>query len=315
MAVVLGSCKPGTPKQFIQPDDMEDILVDYHLAKAMAQQGVDRPYNEHLLMEAVLKKHGVTEADFDSSLVYYYTRADRFDGIYKRVANRLEEQAVALGASEGEIGKYATLNNEGDTANIWVESPTLMLMPVPPYNRYEFTIEADSTFQKGDQFLFQFMADYVYQDGSKDGILYLAVSYPDTVVTRQQRFSYSGLSQLRFNYGTQETPQRIKGYFYLDNKNQQTTTTLRLLFVNSIQLVRFHQHQDEPKTDELAKDSIAPGADARGLKPDTARSGDRSGDSAKVLPTQGRAGLLRVADRSDTAKAQPARPGRGLLQR
>ncbi|MBO7110238.1 MAG: DUF4296 domain-containing protein, partial [Prevotella sp.] len=95
------ACKPGTPSQYIQPDEMEDILVDYYMAQAMAQQANnsqgEREYNTAMYIEAVLKKHGVTKAEFDSSLVYYYTRADRFDAICKRVSERLDEQALTQG--------------------------------------------------------------------------------------------------------------------------------------------------------------------------------------------------------------------------
>ena len=65
------------------------------------------------------------KAEFDSSLVYYYKRADRFVDIYTKVSERLEEQALLLGATEGEIGKYASLNATGDTANIWAERTAL----------------------------------------------------------------------------------------------------------------------------------------------------------------------------------------------
>ena len=36
LAFMLG-CKPSTPSQYIQPDEIVDILVDYHLSRAMAQ--------------------------------------------------------------------------------------------------------------------------------------------------------------------------------------------------------------------------------------------------------------------------------------
>ena len=139
------ACKPGTPSQYIQPDEMEDILVDYYMAQAMAQQANtsqgEREYNTAMYIEAVLKKHGVTKAEFDSSLVYYYTRADRFDAICKRVSERLDEQALTQGASEGEIGKYAQYNATGDTANVWADRTTAILLPMPPYNRWDFAIE------------------------------------------------------------------------------------------------------------------------------------------------------------------------------
>ena len=53
------ACQPGTPSQYIQPGDMEDILVDYYLAKAMAQQdrgtSDNREYSMAVYMKAVLK--------------------------------------------------------------------------------------------------------------------------------------------------------------------------------------------------------------------------------------------------------------------
>ena len=34
--VLLTACSPKVPSEYIQPDDMEDILYDYHVAQAMA---------------------------------------------------------------------------------------------------------------------------------------------------------------------------------------------------------------------------------------------------------------------------------------
>ena len=58
VALLVG-CKPGTPSEYIQPDDMEDILVDYHMARAMAEQAdgpfEERSYRQALYVEAVMK--------------------------------------------------------------------------------------------------------------------------------------------------------------------------------------------------------------------------------------------------------------------
>ena len=73
------ACKPSIPSEYIQPDDLEDILYDYHLGLAMSRQngGSNADYNRSLYFQSVLKKYGVTEAEFDSSLVYYYSHAYR----------------------------------------------------------------------------------------------------------------------------------------------------------------------------------------------------------------------------------------------
>lgn len=303
VGTVLVACKPQTPSRFIQPGDLEDILVDYHMAMAMAEEKFDDQLSirREVYMESVLKKHGVSRADFDSSMVFYYTHAERFAKIYSRVSARLEEKALSLGATEGEIGKYASLTSDGDTANVWNDRRTMMMRPMPPYNRFDFEIESDSTYRRGDSFLLQFMTDYVFQDGSKDAMLYVAVDYPDTVVTRQLRFSYMGLCQLRIDPGVKSDVQRLRGFFYLGGANEQSTTQ-RLLFIHSIQLIRFHS-KDEPEKTEPEKTetgSVAPSDDAqRKLSADDSRR-DTLGRGVKMLPLGGRDIPNRMVTRRDS---------------
>ena len=293
------ACKPGTPSKYIQPDEMEDILVEYYMAKAMAQQNPsqdDREYNTAMYIEAVLKKHGVTEAEFDSSLVYYYTRSDRFEAICKRVSERLDDKALAQGASEGEIGKYAQYNATGDTANIWADRTTALLMPMPPYNRWDFAIEADSTYRRGDALMMMFMSDFMYQTGSKNGLVYMAVEYDDTVVCRNLHFSVTGLTQLRVPEDTTRRMRAVKGFIYLDGANDASTST-RLLFLNNVQLIRFHTIDADK---ELATDSIPRGADAGRLTSDSVSRGDSIRGGNEVLPPDTGATVHRMVSRPDS---------------
>jgi hypothetical protein len=299
------ACKPTTPSQYIQPDDMEDLLVDFHKARALAvEEGGsynDINYRKVLYWRAALQKHQVTEEQFDSSLVYYYGRADRFADMYKHVLSRLEEEALQLGATEGDIGRYATLSETGDTANIWTTPSTCMLMPCPPYHRLEFSIEGDSLYRPGDTFLVQFVSDFVYQSGSKDGLLYVAVDYPDTVIVKQTRFSYSGLNQLDISSRVKSCPQRVRGFFYLGGANEQTTI-LRLLFVNSIQIIRFHKKDELPKPDPT--DSIASTTAAKRSVISTNGSGNTEGESNQVLSVSRGASPNRMVERIDSLKAR-----------
>ena len=309
VVMLMAACKPGTPNQYIQPDQIEDILVDYHIAKSLAQRtGTSQEegdYNQALYLEAVLAKHGVSKELFDSSLVYYYRRADRFDAIYKRVAARLEEQALGMGASEGEIGKYATLNANGDTANVWADRTMAVLMPQPPYNRWEFAIEADTTYHRGDALMLQFMSDYMMQSGLKGGMVYMAVEYNDTVIGNSRSFSVSGLTQLQFPANEKRTVKAIRGYFYMADGGEQTAN-VRLLFLNNVQLIRFHtiheqdiQHEEDIShegtnlpADSLARDSIGRRNDSTYVG-----SGAEPGNRHGLLPADSRAEPDRMVPR------------------
>ena len=201
---VFVACKPGTPSRYIQPDDMEDILYDYHIGQAIAQledgSMEQRNFDRTVYLAAVLKKHGVTRADFDSSLIYYYTRSDRFRKMYKRVADRLSDEALSLGASEGEVERFATLSMNGDTANVWAGNRTAMLTPYAPYNRLSFHQKADTTFHKGDSFMLNLMVDFMYQTGTKDAVACLTARLEnDSIISRVNHVSVSGVNQLRLN--------------------------------------------------------------------------------------------------------------------
>lgn len=256
------SCKPGVPKEVIQPDDMEDILYDYYVSQGIASmpgpQSGSEDYKRDMYFNSVLNKYGVTRAEFDSSLVYYYTRADRFVEIYKSVQERMSDEALNLGATEGEVERFTAMQSlSGDTASIWEGMKSARLMPQAPYNKMQFVQKADTSFRKGDSFMLSFKSDFLYQGGNKDALLYLAVKYTnDSIVAQATHFSVSGINQLRIN-PVDLMPKEIMGYFYL-GQGYEKSSDLRLLSISDIQLIRFHKKKEEGAEDKTLETPIEP---------------------------------------------------------
>jgi len=256
------SCKPGVPKEVIQPDDMEDILYDYYVSQGIASmpgpQSGSEDYKRDMYFNSVLNKYGVTRAEFDSALVYYYTRADRFVEIYKSVQERMSEEALNLGATEGEVERFTAMQSlSGDTASIWEGMKSARLMPQAPYNKMQFVQKADTSFRKGDSFMLSFKSDFLYQGGNKDALLYLAVKYTnDSIVSQTTHFSVSGINQLRIN-SVDLMPKEIMGYFYL-GQGYEKSSDLRLLSISDIQLIRFHKKKEEGAEDKTLETPIEP---------------------------------------------------------
>ena len=256
------SCKPGVPKEVIQPDDMEDILYDYYVSQGIASmpgpQSGSEDYKRDMYFNSVLNKYGVTRAEFDSALVYYYTRADRFVEIYKSVQERMSEEALNLGATEGEVERFTAMQSlSGDTASIWEGMKSARLMPQAPYNKMQFVQKADTSFRKGDSFMLSFKSDFLYQGGNKDALLYLAVKYTnDSIVSQTTHFSVSGINQLRIN-PVDLMPKEIMGYFYL-GQGYEKSSDLRLLSISDIQLIRFHKKKEEGAEEITLETPIEP---------------------------------------------------------
>lgn len=241
------ACTPSVPSRYIQSDDMADILCDFHVSQAMAnQQGKsegERNYLKTLYFASVLEKHGVTKADFDSSLVYYYIRADRFSEVYKRVAGRLADEAMELGAAEGEVNRFANLSVGSDTTNVWVGNLSTILLPYAPYNIFSFEQKADTSFRKGDSFMLIMNTDFIYQNGLRNAEACLAIRYDnDSIVSRATGLSVGGANQIRIQANGNHMAKEIRGYIYL-TPEKEAGTALKLLLVRDIQLIKFRKKE------------------------------------------------------------------------
>lgn len=277
-AAFMVSCKPSVPSEYIQPDDMEDLIYDYHVAQGIAmQQDGSQDYNRRLNFELVLKKHGLTQAQFDSSLVYYYTRADRFQEIYKHVQERLNNEAEKYGAavSEGPI-KAASLS--GDTADVWKGNRALMLLNDRPYHLYQFAQKADTAYRAGDSFMLSMNTTWLMQQGNRQATVYLAITYAnDSTVKQYSTVSSSGNTTLRIPY-CKERVKEIKGFVMCGMRpSTDDTNSLCVLFVNNIQLFRFHNKIiEQPVMPQPQRDSILE------MKPDTAQYESQRGPGQHV---------------------------------
>ena len=278
--VLLSACTPQVPSKYLQPDDMEDLMYDYYLSQGISNSqprttDYDRRYN----MQAVLKKYGLTNEEFDSTLVYYYNHMELMDAIYSNIQKRLGDEALELGASEGEVERFTIQSVSGDTTDVWEGKRQLMLLPIPPYHIVQFSQKADTSYYKGDSFLLTFGSRFLVQSGSRNATVYLAVTYEnDSVVSATTPINVSGGSTLRINACDQKAKQ-LDGYIYMPRRDQtDNASEIPLLLLDRIQLMRFH-HKEKPedeKEQEKAPVAVPEKNDTTdSLKPRIRRLGER----------------------------------------
>lgn len=292
--LLLMACKPKVPDEYIQPDEMEDILYDYHIAQAMAKErgvgSMDVERNRNFL--AVLKKYKLTQADFDSSLVYYYSHMERLKDIYLGVNERLSDEAKLIGAAVGDINRYSSYSASGDTANIWTGRTDLLLVPRPAFNRFDFTVNVDTTFYKGDSFMFQFMSEYIWQSGTKDAVVCIVSKYEgDSIIQTVNHVAISGIAQVRVPANRDNKIKEMHGYIYLSAGGEDLSTLRKMMFISQIQLIRFHNKEVRNESDnatgnvgdKVTTDSIQRiGAAGRQLPPPTS-GGNQGGVGGQPL--------------------------------
>jgi hypothetical protein len=309
LMAALVACTPSVPSQYIQPDDLEDLLFDYYVAQAMSREdrtGTATDVNRTKYFLAVLKKYELSEADFDSSMVYYYGHAEYLRSIYARINERLADEAKSLGTSVGALGQYSQYGTTGDTANIWKEATYVMLMPRPTVNRFDFTVTADSTFRRGDSFMLQFLTEYLWQSGPRDAVVCIKSEYEgDSIIQTYCHVPSTGACQLRLPANRHDKLRRMTGFIYLGDAGDRSESR-RLMFVSQLQLIRFHDKtlkNESSQPDSLTTDSIPRADDAFRPLPDSAGRrtiGRRHGGTPLLAPR--RDALHRVDAREDHPK-------------
>lgn len=266
VVLTLASCSPEVPKGYIQPDEMENILYDYHVAEGIATQKMGDGDQTMAYQRAVLKKYGVTQAEFDSSMVYYMQNTKLLHGIYEKLSKRLQDESKSLGSDvAGNLASGQT-SLSGDTAQVWTASSFLVLPSQVPFNYHSFSLRVDSSYHAGDMLTLQFDSRFIFQDGMRDGVAVIAMTLKnDSVITRNARFMGNSMNVLQISDDSRIGIKAIEGYFLLNTPmSDKNSTTMKLVFLENIRLLRVHRH------DAPAPNPVPTGDSLRKAGPDTA---------------------------------------------
>lgn len=247
-AALLMSCKPSTPDGILSEGKMTDILCDYHIAQSMAEVTGAKPNEVYSYQAAVLKKHDVTQQEFDASLAYYMRHTEELQKIYEDVSDRLKSTAEKVGESEAELRSFGSISATGDTANVWVGESTVMLTPVPMFNQMSFKFVADTAYHAGDRLTLSFNTNFIYQDGVRTGCAMLAVTFKnDSIAYMSNTLSNTGRSTITIKDNQHLGIKTVSGYFILSKSQvgSVSESTLQLMFIGDIKLIRMHETKEE----------------------------------------------------------------------
>lgn len=246
------------PDDLLSKGQMEDVLYDYHIAQYMASSlPFEERYKSRIYIEAVYEKYGITEAEFDSSLVYYNRHTDDIQDIYEHVKHRLEDYEANLQLESGSNEMRASFTLGGDTADIWSGQKVFMLRDNQYLNKETFTIKADTSFHMNDRFKLQVDFDFVREDqNSRDEQLTACLSIHfknGKVISTVRSSSYPSHYDLSLSPDNDQEIKYLSGFFMLQGKGNKTRS---LGIVRNIALYRYHTTSQAYSSDSIAADSV-----------------------------------------------------------
>lgn len=245
---VLMGCEVKIPEEVIQPAQMEPLLYDYHLAQAMSRDIVGADYKKKLYSKYVLKKHGYTIEQFDSSMVWYSRNPKHLYDIYTSLQKRLDAEVLDMDNTTSNVAEreLRKIDMQSDTLNLWFGRKTELLSATAFKNRLLYTCEADTTFELGDSIAMSFNVKFA--NGGNASVSQLAhtamvVEYDDsTSVACGYSFADSGNQILTVNRNFNSKIKDIRSYIYYTDDD--SLFDARML-VSDIKLLRIHPLKGE----------------------------------------------------------------------
>jgi hypothetical protein len=252
-ACLLAACGKRLPKDVIATGEMESILYDYHLTNAMQSTvpGSDNAKKE-AMRRYLFAKHGVTEEQFDSSMVWYTRHPEELAKIYTHLQERFKGESDHVAQLLASRDEGMTLSVPGDTVDMWNGDAYYRLQAQEPLHQMlTFTMKADSNFQANDAI--RWTAQYAFgKDAHAVLRMGLSVIYEnDSVSGEVKNVTRSGLKEIYIPQDSAYSIRAIHGFIYMPNSSKQAD-----VLVHDLTLMRYHVPFDSTKLQRPKVDSL-----------------------------------------------------------
>ncbi len=235
LLLVFAAACSKAPSGVLSERKMKDVLVDMQLAEAV----IGTNYKEYAdagkkeaLFRSVFEKHGITQAEYDSSLVWYGRNLDVYMKVYDVVLAELNQRKKDL----GDIQPDASPSSNRDSVNVWNRFSYLTFLPQAPYNGVYFDFVPAGGYPAGSAFVLSLDVWGLHRGMTVAPEVRLSLEQPDTTVTEMRYITHDGLNELAVRGKATEKVNRVYGYIRLPKSDD----AFYKVYIDSIRLVKYN---------------------------------------------------------------------------
>lgn len=232
----LAACS-DKPNDVLSEGKMIDLLVDLHKAEAYVDVHPGEFPNDSMkfaLEQSVYMRHGVTNANVDSTLVWYAHHAEDYSKLYEKVIQRLQDESDEVGENIKHENRKSIEN--GDSVDVWSGLKVRCVSEVVGNTTITFDVNAATDSRPGDAYVWRFrLLNKMYMPNVMIGVDY---SDGSTGYLNRDHFN-SGWNEVTLQTDSTKSVKRIYGMAAFSRlpKNE-------VVMVDSISLVRTHLNRE-----------------------------------------------------------------------
>lgn len=249
LILFLTACQRDENTAILSEEEMAEVLYDYQLANALANQ-VKPGDGETLLRyrQSVYYKHRITEADFQYSMKHYSRNTKQMARVYQ-LLQRINPNANERVVVDGDLPRQS-----GDTLVLWSKKNFTLI--ANQQNRFVVGIQPSDTLKSGDLLFLRFKTQWHYRQGSKQGVGLLMVRYAnDSVATcTQTLYAYEETQRLQLRIEQMQPIKEISIQIYQQSKWEEYPQIMNL---QDIQLLKVSEKKQlEEKNDTTTMNEV-----------------------------------------------------------
>ena len=223
------------PKHILSERKMRVVLYDMQIAEAMVEtmpQSFTTFDEKEAVFNAVFAKHQITQAAYDSSLIWYGKHMDLYMGIYRLVLKDVNASIALLdniqpNAISGEF-------MDGDSIDIWIFQRNKLFVPQHVFNALSFDIEPQQSYSSGSSYVFQLSVWGIPPVLKYKPKIHISAIQKDTIINVYKEISGDGFYEAVVHTIDSLDVQRIYGSVYLND----IETVYHRIYLNDIRLLK-----------------------------------------------------------------------------
>ena len=233
---VAASCS-RVPKHIISEKKLRAVLYDMQIAEALVETKNEqfRTNDERqVVYNSVFAKHNISQALYDSSLVWYGKNMDLYMRIYKLVLKDVNEKITALGDIKpdpisGDISAK-------DSVDIWIYNRNYTFSPVHVFNTLTFDIAPQTPYSSGSSYVLGVSVWGISPDFKHKPKIHLSAVMADTIISVNKDITADGYYETVVKTIATKQIRRVYGYITLNNAE----AAYHRIYLDDINLMKYN---------------------------------------------------------------------------
>lgn len=241
LLLVAAGCK-GVPDGVLTEKELAAVMVDLQYADALVREGsmrgtMDSDSLSSVLLQSILKRHGVTQAEYDSTLRWYGHNMVRYVDACE-IADSIIADSIR--AMDRLIAQNRSNRGGGaDTVDVWPNAPIHVFSPEANSDYLTFSLESEKDWRKGDVYILEMTPINAKSPLTVKMVANYSDARETTEAVEMPTAPTDDKFTLTFQMDSDKVARRIYGYIYLPTADGER------VFLNNISLKRTRLDSEE----------------------------------------------------------------------